>query len=57
MVVIGVICPETCRPTRRYSQHDKQWRADGVLDRIMATLHYKVRQQVKKTKVDDPADD
>jgi len=32
--------------------HYKQWRTDGVLDQIMATLHAQVRQQVKKTKVD-----
>jgi hypothetical protein len=28
--------------------HYKQWRADGVLEQIMDTLHAKVRQQVKK---------
>ena len=28
--------------------HYKQWRAEGVIERIRDTLHPKVRQQVKK---------
>ena len=48
MAVIGVICRKTYHPTRAVFWHYKQWHTDGVLDRIMVTLHAKVRQQVKK---------
>jgi transposase len=44
--------PKDLPPYSTVFWHYKQWRADGVLDRIMATLHAKVRQQVKKTQVD-----
>jgi transposase len=31
----------------------KQWRADGVWDTILVTLHGQVREQVKKTAMDN----
>ncbi len=47
-----MICPSYLPPYSTVFWHYKQWRTDGVLDRIMATLHAKVRQQVKKKQVD-----
>ena len=32
--------------------HYKQWRAEGVIEILMQTLHEQVRQQVKKTEMD-----
>jgi transposase len=40
--------PKDLPPYSTVFWHYKQWRADGVLDRIMTILHAKVRQQVKK---------
>jgi transposase len=40
--------PKDLPPYSTVFWHYKQWRSDGVLDQIMATLHAKVRQQVKK---------
>ena len=42
--------PKDLPPYSTVFWHYKQWRSDGVLDQIMATLHAKVRQQVKKNK-------
>jgi transposase len=40
--------PKDLPPYSTVFWYYKQCRADGVLDRIMATLHANVRQQVKK---------
>jgi len=40
--------PKDLPPYSTVFWHYKQWRSDQVLDQIMATLHAKVRQQVKK---------
>jgi len=33
--------------------HYKQWRESGLIDKLMTNLHENVRQQVKKTEMDD----
>lgn len=40
--------PKDLPPYSTVFWHYKQWRSDGVLEQIMATLHGQVRQQVKK---------
>jgi transposase len=47
--------PKDLPPYSTVFWHYKQWRAEGVLDRIMASLHSQVRQQVKKTTMDNSA--
>ena len=48
--------PKDLPPYSTVFWHYKQWRSDGVLEAIMSALHFKVRQQVKKTTVDKIAD-
>ena len=48
MAVIGAICPAYLPPYSTVFWHSLQWRSEGVLDRMMVTLHSKVREQVKK---------
>ena len=40
--------PKDLPPYSTVFWHYKQWRAEGVIEQIMTTLHSKVRQQVKK---------
>ena len=40
--------PRDLRPYSTVFWHYKQWRADGILEQMMSTLHGEVRQQVKK---------
>src|SRR6478672_10932666 len=40
--------PKDLPPYSTVFWHYKQWRAEGVLERIMTALHEQVRQQVKK---------
>lgn len=40
--------PKDLPPYSTVFWHYKQWRSEGVLDRMMVTLHSKVREQVKK---------
>ena len=40
--------PVSLPPESTVEWHYKQWRSDGVLEQIMATLHSSVRQQAKK---------
>jgi len=48
MVVIGVTCLKTYHLTLRYFGIYLHWRAEGVIDEIMDTLHQQVRKRVKK---------
>jgi transposase len=41
--------PQDLPPYSTVFWHYKHWRGEGVLDRILTTLHERVRQQVKKT--------
>lgn len=45
--------PKDLPPYSTVFWHYKQWRCDGTLGKIMTTLHGRVRQQVKKNKVDN----
>ena len=47
--------PKDLPPYSTVFWHYKQWRTEGVLDRIMASLHSQVRQQVKKPTMDNSA--
>ena len=40
--------PKDLPPYSTVFWHYKQWRASGVIEQIMNTLHQQVRQQVKK---------
>ena len=40
--------PKNLPPYSTVFWHYKQWRAEGVIERIMTALHCQVRQQVKK---------
>jgi transposase len=40
--------PRDLPPYSTVFWHYKQWRADGILEQMMSTLHGEVRQQVKK---------
>jgi transposase len=40
--------PKDLPPYSTVFWHYKQWRAEGVIDEIMKTLHQEVRQEVKK---------
>lgn len=40
--------PKDLPPYSTVFWHYKQWRAEGVIEQIMTTMHSKVRQQVKK---------
>ena len=40
--------PRDLPPYSTVFWHYKQWRADGILEQLMSTLHGEVRQQVKK---------
>lgn len=57
MAVIGVTYQKIYRPIQRYFGIYLQWRAEGVLDRIMNLLHEQVRKQVKKKTSMDNSDD
>jgi len=41
--------PKDLPPYSTVFWYYKQWRAEGVIDEIMKTLHGQVREQVKKT--------
>ncbi len=45
--------PKDLPPYSRVFWHYKQWRARGVLDEILNTIHGKVREQVKKNTLDN----
>ncbi|WP_196525228.1 transposase [Nostoc commune] len=40
--------PKDLPPYSTVYWHYKQWRAEGVLDKLMSILHAQVREQVKK---------
>jgi transposase len=44
--------PKDLPPYSTVYWHYKQWRAAGVIEILLQTLHEQVRQQIKKTKVD-----
>jgi transposase len=44
--------PKDLPPYSTVFWHYKQWRSDGVLDHILATLHGQVRAKEKKTEMD-----
>jgi transposase len=46
--------PSDLPPYSTVFWHYKQWRESGVLDKIMGTLHGKVREQVKKNRSGQP---
>ncbi len=48
MVVTGLIYPLVLPPYSTVFWHYKQWRTEGIIERIRDTLHEQVRQQVKK---------
>jgi hypothetical protein len=54
MAAIGVTYPKTYRLTWAVFWYYKQWRADGVLDQILDTLHSKVRQIAQKNRSGQP---
>jgi hypothetical protein len=56
MVVIGVTYLKIYHPIQLYAWHYKHWRAEGVIEKIMFTLHGRVREQVKKKSVDNSSD-
>lgn len=45
--------PKDLPPYSTVYWHYKQWRAAGVIEELMDTLHPQMRQQVKKAKVDN----
>ena len=47
--------PRDLPPYSTVFWHSLQWRADGILEQMMSTLHGEVRQQVKKNRVDNVA--
>jgi len=50
----GADLPKDLPPYSTVYWHDKQWRAAGVIEQLMHTLHAQVRAQVqKKAPVDD----
>jgi transposase len=48
--------PKDLPPDSTVYWHYKQWREAGVIETLMELLHGEVRQQVKKTEVDDTDD-
>lgn len=44
--------PKDLPPYSTVFWHYKQWRSEGVLEQILATLHGQVRAKVKKTEMD-----
>lgn len=48
MAAIGKTCPKICPLTRAVYWHYKQWRTEGVIEKLMNVLHGQVREQVKK---------
>ncbi|MGD1914258.1 MAG: hypothetical protein ACFB2X_26505 [Rivularia sp. (in: cyanobacteria)] len=44
MVVIGVTCPAYLPPYSTVFWHYKQWREEGIIEKIRDTLHGQVRQ-------------
>ncbi|MEI6445082.1 MAG: hypothetical protein WCO29_18630 [Nostocales cyanobacterium ELA583] len=50
--IIEPLLPQK-KKTRPYFDIIKQWCEDGILDKIMTELHGLVREQVKKSPVDD----
>lgn len=46
--------PKDLPPYSTVFWYYKQWRADGVLDQILDTLHSKVRQQAQKNRSGQP---
>ncbi|MDJ0573353.1 MAG: transposase [Pleurocapsa sp. MO_192.B19] len=49
--------PKDLPPYSTVFWHDKQWRAEGVIENMMFTLHGRVREQVKKKPVDNSSAD
>lgn len=45
--------PRNLPPYSTVYWHYKRWRTAGVFEQLMNVLHEQVRQQVKKTEVDD----
>jgi len=45
--------PKDFPPDSTVYWHYKQWREAGVFEELMRVLHEQVREQVKKTEVDD----
>jgi transposase len=45
--------PRDLPPYSTVYWHYKQWRAAGVLEKLMSILHQEVRAQVKKAQMDD----
>lgn len=54
MVVTGLIYPAYLPPYSTVFWHYKQWRVEGIIEEIRDALHEQVRQQVKKTQMDNP---
>ncbi|WP_228055316.1 transposase [Gloeocapsopsis crepidinum] len=48
MVAIGKTCPAYLPPYSTVYWHYKQWRSEGVIEKLMNVLHGQVREQVKK---------
>ncbi|MEO0012830.1 MAG: hypothetical protein RLZZ535_1219 [Cyanobacteriota bacterium] len=49
--------PKDLPPYSTVFWHYKQWRAEGVIEKIMVMLHGRVREQVKKKSMDNPDND
>lgn len=48
--------PKDLPPYSTVFWYYKQWRSDGILEQMITTLHSRVREQVKKTKMDNVTD-
>ena len=46
--------PKDLPPYSTVFWHYKQWRSEGVLEKIMDALHAQIREQVKKAQMDNP---
>jgi hypothetical protein len=53
MAATGKTYRKTCRLTPRSTGTCIQWREAGAIERLMQALHGQVREQVKKSQVDD----